>query len=384
MNEPRLAGKLLLALSLGMLTSGLGGCVTLPADGASPVARSASSPPDSVEDFVLCDCMLPGQVRQLGTMVTYLGPRRLVKTTPRDCAIRGGEYVVFDRANYASARDSLLPKAQQGNAVAQTHLGEIYERGLGLPARDYERAAEWYRKAAEQGHEAAQIRLGALYERGLGVPQDRQAALEWYRRASGLDQDEIVFRSTLEAERAAFRQEAAKRRSLQASLQRELTSTEHRLQAQTREKEVLQQEIQNLRRQLEGQAQARSPPGTGGGDAAEGLRRQLASLEQQLAAKDQALASAEAALSEQQSVLTSQLREAQSRADQLALEIEATQRQLDEASRELQQARGQLDEASSEGGRRIAELENQVARLEKLQASRKEQRDEVLGLLAQR
>ena len=109
--------------------------------------------------------------------------------------------------------------------MAQTHVGEIYEKGLGLPNPDYAKAAVWYRKAADQEHSAAQTRLGALYERGLGVPKNKAQALNWYRKASGIDQDELAFKSSLQAERAAFRQEMAKRRQLVASLQQRLRST---------------------------------------------------------------------------------------------------------------------------------------------------------------
>lgn len=392
MKAPRLAYSLLLVVSLGTLTLGLSACVSAPTVSGSGtrLSNGEDSAAGSVEDFVLVDCALPGRVRQLGTMMTYLGPRRLVKTTPSDCAIRGGEYVAFDRADYAAALDHLLPKARKGNAVAQTYVGEIYEKGLGLASPDYGRAADWYRKAAEQGHSAAQTRLGSLYERGLGVPADRTAALQWYRRASGVEQDELVFRSTLQAERAAFREETAKRRAIQAALQRKLASTEQRLQTNSRETTSLERQIETLRQQLADRQTASVSPGQGEQTSRE-LQQRLNSLEQELATKEQALAAAKASFSEQQSALTSQLREAQSRAEQLELEIEATEEQLDEVSAELQRARERLAQSSSASRQeqerlqtRIAELDSEVTMLEKLRASRKEQRDDVLGLLAQR
>lgn len=61
----------------------------------------------------------------------YLTARRPIKTTAGDCEIRGGEYVAYDRANYASALKVWLPQAQQGDAEAQVIVGEIYEKGLG-------------------------------------------------------------------------------------------------------------------------------------------------------------------------------------------------------------------------------------------------------------
>src|SRR6266516_2152862 len=57
----------------------------------------------NADRLLIVDCLLPGQVRQLGTGVTYMAPRRAIKTTGSDCAIRGGEYVAYDRSNYSTA-----------------------------------------------------------------------------------------------------------------------------------------------------------------------------------------------------------------------------------------------------------------------------------------
>lgn len=206
-----------LTAALALLAAG---CATTPPDDLYPAARDGAGL--ALNDLVLVDCRLPGQIRQLGTRMTYLAPRRAVKTTQSDCAIRGGEFVLFDRANYATALATLLPKAEAGDPVAQMYVGEIYERGLGLPAPDPGRAAYWYRKAAESGHRPAQIRLGTLYERGLGVSKDTSVALDWYRRGVGLDQDRLVFESSLEAERKAFQQEIALRNRVAASLKQQL------------------------------------------------------------------------------------------------------------------------------------------------------------------
>lgn len=179
---------------------------------------------DSVEDYVLVDCLLPGQIRQLGTSMTYLSPRRSIKTTQKDCGVRGGEYVLFDRSDYSTALQALLPKAREGDAIAQTYVGEIYERALGLPSPDYAVAASWYQKAAAQGHAPAQISLGSLYERGLGVASDKAAALNLYRKATGLDQDRLIFESALKAEREAYQREIALRNRVAATLRQQLAT----------------------------------------------------------------------------------------------------------------------------------------------------------------
>lgn len=155
-----------------------------------PEQMGKISNPDSnfsmteIDSFLPVDCLLPGQVRRLGSMV-YQSRRRPIKTTAGDCELRGGEYVVHDRANYASALKIWLPQAQGGDAVAQTYVGDIYQKGLGTPPR-YDRAAEWYKKAAEQGNNRAQMSLGFLYEKGLGVDKNPELAHSWYRKASGI------------------------------------------------------------------------------------------------------------------------------------------------------------------------------------------------------
>ncbi|HQT31597.1 MAG TPA: caspase family protein [Thiobacillus sp.] len=162
---------------------------------STPAAQPAPAVPQVV------DCLLPGQVRKLGAMVTYLSARRPVRTTASDCEIRGGEYVLYDRADTGSALKVWLPQAEAGDKAAQAYVGEIYEKGMGLPP-DYALAAVWYRRAAEQGDSRAQINLGHLYEKGLGVARDPAEALKWYRRATGLPGAVALDSGTVEAKPA--------------------------------------------------------------------------------------------------------------------------------------------------------------------------------------
>jgi hypothetical protein len=36
------------------------------------------------------ECLLPSQIRKLGSQFVYLAPRRTVITSPHDCEVRGG------------------------------------------------------------------------------------------------------------------------------------------------------------------------------------------------------------------------------------------------------------------------------------------------------
>ncbi|MCR5259748.1 MAG: sel1 repeat family protein, partial [Desulfovibrio sp.] len=70
--------------------------------------------------------------------------------------------------------------AEQGNAVAQANLGQLYSNGHGV-RRDYAQARAWFEKAAEQGNAVAQGMLGVLYLNGRGVQQDNRIAKEWFK-----------------------------------------------------------------------------------------------------------------------------------------------------------------------------------------------------------
>lgn len=218
--RPTLLPTLVMAMLLGMMSL-MPGCQSTP-ESSAPLTAPSRSGAETLDDLVLVDCLLPGQVRQLGGRMSYLAPRRRVKTTQSDCGIRGGEFVRFDRSDYRHALQTLLPQARAGDAVAQTYVGEIYEQGLGLSGPDYAAAARWYRQAAERGHRPAQTSLGSLYERGLGVAQNRAAALDWYRRAIGLSEDRVIFASELKAQQAAFQREIALRNRVAASLRAQL------------------------------------------------------------------------------------------------------------------------------------------------------------------
>jgi TPR repeat protein len=181
------------------------------------------------EDLEIVDCLLPGQVRQLGN-ATYLTPRRPTHTTAVDCRIRGGEYVAYDRADLKSALGVWLPAAQAGDPEAETNVAEIYERGLGVQP-DYQQAVLWYQKAAEQKYSRALFNLGTLYEQGLGVDQDKLKALNLYRQSWGLKEDNLMYQS------AAYQQQEA----LRTALQSEIAEKDGQLDLLHRQMDSLQQ-----------------------------------------------------------------------------------------------------------------------------------------------
>nr|WP_298717551.1 caspase family protein [uncultured Steroidobacter sp.] len=177
------------------------------ASAAAPGATQQAATKGMVKrsDLEIVDCLLPGQVRQLGNS-SFLSQRRPIRTTASECSIRGGEYVAYDRADLQSALRIWMQAAESGDLEAQTNVGEIYERGLGV-APDYEAAAKWYRKAADKNHARALFNLGTMYEQGLGVPRDGLKALNLYRQAWGVPEDNIIFTSAAQREQEQLRKE---------------------------------------------------------------------------------------------------------------------------------------------------------------------------------
>jgi len=246
---------LLLSVGLGLLT----GCVaSAPKGGDGVIKQSQQAGRISTEQLLPVDCLLPAQIRKLGAKMTYLAARRAIKTTASDCEIRGGEYVAFDRADYRTSLTVWLDRAKQGDPEAQTYVGEIYEKGLGLP-KDYKTAKVWYAKAADQGYSRAQINLGYLYEKGLGVAQDKVTALNWYRRASGVSKDDIDYSSAIEVKAATLaeeqtevlRQEVNRRKREVKALKVSLSSAKQQLKAKKSELNESKKRLDQLKKKID-------------------------------------------------------------------------------------------------------------------------------------
>ena len=84
---------------------------------------------------------------------------------------------------YADALARFQVLGDQGSAVAQRRLGDLYLNGKGVP-RDAAEAARWYGRAAEQNDLPALAQLGMLYQRGEGVRPDWKAAHRLLKQAA--------------------------------------------------------------------------------------------------------------------------------------------------------------------------------------------------------
>jgi predicted nucleic acid-binding Zn-ribbon protein len=370
----------------------LAGCASGGGAAKAPEAKPGGPAPSgkTAEQLYVIDCLLPAQIRKLGAGLTFLGPRRAIKTSASDCEIRGGEYVAYDRADYATALRVWLPQAQEGDLAAQVYVGEIYEKGLGVPP-DYGMAAAWYRKAAERGFSRAQIDLGNLYEKGLGVERDPIRALEWYRKASGLA-DAIALdtsglatenRQELSALRAEVDRQRRESEQLRAQLEaarRQVDEARRELERRSMDVEAGQQRVEALRRELD---QAKAEVGAARDDSKvraltdqldqregelERERQEVTRLHQRVSSLESSAAQDSQALRTQLEAARRQLDEARAELARRSTETEAGRQQVEALRRELDQAKAEVGAARDDSkvraltaqlGQRESELEQQ-------------------------
>jgi hypothetical protein len=102
-------------------------------------------------------------------------------------AVQAGDFAdglqAFDGGDYAEAASHWQPLAEQGDALAQVALAELYLSGLGV-ARDDQKAVELFRQAALQGHGLAQLNFADFAAAGRGRPRDPVVAYTWYMIAA--------------------------------------------------------------------------------------------------------------------------------------------------------------------------------------------------------
>jgi len=95
----------------------------------------------------------------------------LVGVAHADPRVRAG-LSAFSHSRYVQAANLLTPPAHEGDAVAETYLGYMCQKGLGV-AKDFGQAGRWYQAAAYQGEPTAQFFLAQLYDLGFGVAPTR-------------------------------------------------------------------------------------------------------------------------------------------------------------------------------------------------------------------
>jgi TPR repeat protein len=109
---------------------------------------------------------------------------RAIREFPGEARFNAYLGIALERLNRLDeARVAYRQAADQGNAVAQNNLGDIYADGRGV-ARNYAEALKWYHRAADQGSAQAQYGIGVMYSFGFGVSKNYTEALKWYHLAA--------------------------------------------------------------------------------------------------------------------------------------------------------------------------------------------------------
>ena len=387
---------------------GIAGVVFAAGIATAPQFATASAERNP-EDLLIVDCMLPGQVRRLGSNSSFMSARRPVRTTQADCEIRGGEFVSYDRADYQTALKVWLGQADAGDADAQNYVGEIYLKGLGT-APDYARAEQWFEKAAAQGSRRARINLGYMYEQGLGMSQDTARALNLYRDASGISGDKLVFASSVTAEVQQARAETQAVREQLSGEQRkseQLRAQVEKLQAEIRQKqqgyEKSQRELNDARGKLDAE---QKKLGADRDPNYQKLKTDLDARERALAGQQRDLESARQAGVKQQADVEARIARLRAREQDLQkhpsagdakdlAELRASAAQMDNAlaqsrskQRELQQkldqndqqrldAQAKFDSASVQLAEQRAQNEESTRLLKQMEGQLREKRQEI-------
>lgn len=354
--------------ALGVLIVVLAG---LAAPGSAVRAATAAVP----EDLLVVDCLLPGQVRRLGGQASFLSARRPVRTTQADCAIRGGEYVAFDRADYRTAMKVWLGAAESGDAEAQNYVGEILMKGLGT-APDPSTAAGWFEKASAQGHRRAKANLALLLEQGQGVTADPLRALNLYRESAGAG-DELLYASVVRVEFEKRDATIAAQREQIAALEQRVAELEAELAQRRADAARARSEAERLRSQL---AEVRERAGAERADlqamrsCIEAQETELQSLRERLAAQRESVKRREAEAAE--------LAAAQA-ADAAALEEQRqrVQRAIESGQATAAALESQAAAASASTARERGAYAEQLAALERELEARKQEDWQLMKLL---
>lgn len=355
----------------------------------APVAEARGQRVATAEDLMIVDCLLPGQVRRLGAQASFMAARRPIRTTQADCAIRGGEFVAFDRADYRTALQVWLGAAEGGDADAQNYVGEIYLKGLGT-APDAARAAQWFERAIAGGSRRAMANLALLLEEGEGVARDPLRALNLHRQSAGAG-DELLYASVVRVELAARDAEIERQRGEISRLQARVGELERELGERRQALAQLQAERADLLTQLQAARQrvgASEDSLTAQRSQIEAQQAQLDELRARLAMQQQSLEERRAQAVSEAAALAAVAAPAESVAEQqqrLQAALAAGERNLEGTRSALAALESNVDALRQEYEQRISDLEAQLDaratedwRLMKLLETQLVQRDTVL------
>ncbi|MDV7339149.1 tetratricopeptide repeat protein [Terasakiella sp. A23] len=92
--------------------------------------------------------------------------------------------VALDKQDFETARAELEGPAEEGDALAQYHMGAMYHGGFG-GERSEQKALRYYQSSAEKGNADAQFQLGYFYQKGKAwLEKNPDSAVAWYNKAA--------------------------------------------------------------------------------------------------------------------------------------------------------------------------------------------------------
>ncbi len=89
---------------------------------------------------------------------------------------------LFYLKKYDEALPLLLRAAEAGDVKSRHFVAMLYENGNGV-ARDFEKAAYWYRRTAESGDREAMLTYAMIRALGKGIDADVADACHWATRS---------------------------------------------------------------------------------------------------------------------------------------------------------------------------------------------------------
>jgi len=133
--------------------------------------------------FVVAGCLILLVVAYYSKKDFKRSGRRTAETA-RLAKLADSAYFGFEGdRNFQLAAEYYKKAAEKGDSYSANSLAEMFEEGKGAPA-DPKEALRWYQVAANEGNATAQYNLGRFYENGIGIPVDQKQAMKWYREAA--------------------------------------------------------------------------------------------------------------------------------------------------------------------------------------------------------
>lgn len=134
--------------------------------------------------FLLCVLVVSAGIGNFGSLTS--------SAAENDTATYQKACEAYNRGDYFTAFEDLMPFAVRGDAQSQFAIAEMMRSGNGTK-RNRPEALIWYRRAAEQGHSAAQCNLGTSLYNGWGTEADPHAAIDWWLQAAASGNARAMF-----------------------------------------------------------------------------------------------------------------------------------------------------------------------------------------------